>query len=479
MGVFRAMEAVGGQQAVGALLDALELSRGDPTRSAAVLWTWLEVHPRRLGSLQDKYSLIVERARKQAFDDITDEIIEWVADDPLRNAAELLARINYSWHDPDWSEVDYSVGYDGTEVVVAWRVSELVRRLSRDGVPPVAMEYPSPACLAPKLMVCPRFVNEIECEVLEFDDLISATTMRKFDLALAQEGEPSSSFCVHMDTLGDHGMSGLALDKKRKVGRFDPAKIDPADQARCVQAAEDAVEKASGHASMLVLPELAATPEVLKSIVAKLEGTEATPLLTVVGLYHEEPDEVPAADALAGKTGWARYANEAVVLGSDGEELWRHRKLTAASAKVDPEPGRPEEKPYNAEEDILLGEVVRIVPTPLGNLAAAICLDVFASQGRNRISASPANVLLIPSLSRTVFRHRGSLQHLVQHLWAVAFVCNRWTDSGSWNNEDCRSFWAIQRKSVFVPKEKKAGDHHSFVFRLFEFEAAKESPDEL
>ena len=47
-----------------------------------------------------------------------------------------------------------------------------------------------------------------------------------------------------------------------------------------------------------------------------------------------EGDNRFGPDPLAGKTGWAEYVNEAIVLGPNGEERWRHRKLSCAAAEV-------------------------------------------------------------------------------------------------------------------------------------------------
>ena len=76
-------------------------------------------------------------------------------------------------------------------------------------------------------------------------------------------------------------------------------------------------------------------------------------------------------------------------------------------------------------EDIVLGSKLQVAPTPLGVLTLLICLDSFVPHVRERVLASPAEVLLIPSLSPTVRRHRTSVEHLAEALWAIAFVCNR------------------------------------------------------
>ncbi len=466
------------------LIEEVEAAGDDLTRTVAIVWTWLESHPRELGSLYDKYSLIVKSALDSSpFEAVTDKTIEWLADDPLRNAAELLARIDKKVGEASWPEVEFSLGVEEAEVVVAWRVSALVRRLSRDGIPPVAREYPTPAALAPSLLVCPRTANQIDLVVVEPDDDDAwDEALRQMEVGLAHEDE--SEFSVHLDTLGDHGISAPVIEQKRYVGRFDPAKLDKDDQSRCVKAARSAVQRATGPASILVMPELAATPTVLAAISAELRDTEDAPLLTVVGLYHLIPEDQPEPGPLAKETGWSDYVNEAVILGPDGDEIWRHRKLTCASAEV--EEGSSEEEDGNPSEDrigenwvvedIRLGEIFAVLPTPMGTVATVICMDAIAPHARERITQSPANVLFVPSLSRTVSRHRTSLQHVAQALPGVAYVCNRWLEKGSWNGENSRSFWAILQRSIVLPKEKGPDEHPSFVFELSKHDLKKRPP---
>jgi predicted amidohydrolase len=452
------------------LVEELRNTSGDTTRVVAVLWTWLERNQIRLGSLRDKPPAIAEAAlHSPRFEGLTDTTLEWVAEAPVRNGAELLARINLRFRDPPEFDIEFSRGVEDSEVIVAWRVSELVRRISRDGLPPAAREYPSPYALAPSLVVCPRTVNDVQLRVVEPDDSPWTETLRRLNLALVYED--SSSFCVHLDTLGDHGVPPpVAVEEERHAGRLDPSALK--DEGRCVEAAKLAVSKAAGPASVLVMPELAATPQVVEAIRTQLQETDDAPLLSIVGLYHAIPDDEPEPDA----SEMAQYVNEAVVLGPDGTELWRHRKLTCASAHTK---GAKKEEPESmVYEDIKVGEELVVVPTPLGALAVVICLDAIAEHARVRIAKSPANVLLVPSLSPTVFRHRASLHHLVQALWGVAFVCNRSFETGGWNDESSRSFWAIQRTPLVPPDEKEPSEHPSFIFELKKHERRKDDSEE-
>jgi hypothetical protein len=119
-----------------------------------------------------------------------------------------------------------------------------------------------------------------------------------------------------------------------------------------------------------------------------------------------------------------------------------------------------------------------------------ICLDLFTSISEERIRRSPAEVLVVPSLSPTLTRHRIAMRSLVERLWAIGFVCNRAPgdtsanpdcpnaptgnaknppDDGSvWNEEANRSFWMSQREPDASFERRPAGAHHSFVFRLSE-----------
>ena len=489
------------------LIDEVKAADDDIMRVFAVIWTWLERHPVELGSLRDKYSMIVsdalatelEELKEPVFEGFRDKTLRWLAEDPLRNAARLLAQIDETVGENPWPEIEPTSGVEEAEVLVAWRGSELVSRLIPDDLfSSKTKEYPTPAALVRWLMVCPRVENQIELVVLEPDGDGWDRAVSQMASAVAQEDR--SDFWVHHDTLGDHGLSEPVLDSEREVGRFDPNQLSEDAQDRCVEAAKAAVEEAARAAveeatastepvpipaSVLVMPELAATPTVLDAISAALRETDKAPVLTIVGLYHLIPEDQPEAGPLGGRTGWSEYVNEAVILGPDGEELWRHRKLTPASARVGAEADeedaeRSEDETASSEylaiEDIRLGDVLIVVPTPLGTIATVICLDTFAEHARERIAKCPANVLFVPSLSRTVRMHRISLEYLVQPLPRIAFVCNRWMEPGSWNERKSRSFWAFKQKqsSIVIPPGKNPDEHPSFVFKLSEHEFESE-----
>lgn len=156
------------------------------------------------------------------------------------------------------------------------------------------------------------------------------------------------------------------------------------------------------------------------------------------------------------------------MLGPDGEELWRHRKLTRAGA---PMPSGADGEVKTAFERINLGDTITIVESPLGTAAVAICLDVFETGSRERLARSPIELLLVPSLSPHVNRHRASLVQMVQELWGVAFVCNRGFRPDArrptgWREEETRSFWAVQRDGQIEAPLPLQGDHRALVCRV-------------
>jgi predicted amidohydrolase len=458
------------------LLEELKGTRGDDVHTVAVLWTWLEERIVILGSLREKPPMIYRAAiREPRFEGVDDEVLAWIASNPVRNAAELLARIGQTMGEAHAELADTAVGFRGKEVIVAWRVSELVKRAGGSAYPPSAVEHPSLCTLAPSLIVCPRYEDGIELVSLRPEGKAWEAVKRSLDRGLSYD---SPSFEVHMDTLGEHGRSGW-FDDDSELGCYEEDKIDSADQEQCEAAARSAVNEASGRVSIVVVPELAATPKVLDAFRAELADLVEGPVLTVVGRYHREADgdedygELAAADQLA------KHVNEAAVLDLGGTELWGHRKLTSAQGRrpakeTASEEGGGREEQEDGDggsaviENIRVGDRLTVVPTPLGNVAVLICLDAFAEHAQNRIAKSHANVLLVPSLSPHVNRHRDALKQLVQRLWAIAFVCNRSPEGEGeevWNQERNRSFWVVAGRG-FEPPERGREGHHSFVFRL-------------
>lgn len=449
------------------LIRELRVEPGNEVRTVAVLWTWLEANMVALGSLRDKPSMIYEAAlQAPAYDSLTEDLLTWLAERPLRNAAELLARISETLGPRRATVIVPAIGFGGAEVLVAWRNSALVTAINaaeddnEADDPPTAVENPSLSALARNIVVCPRHLNGIELRNIDPLGEEWDASKRRLDRGLAG---PEPTLQVHLDTLGTHGLSGGHVDKDRPLGSYRESRISDEDQDACIEAAELAIEHASGVPSVLVLPELGATEPVLEAVKAKLARTPKAPALTVVGMYHREIAERPDFGDLAVDAEIADYVNEAVVVGPGGSELWRHRKLSCAQGRVSDEPGAVE-----VTEDICLGTELGVIDTPLGWLSVIICLDSFAPHSRQRLASSPASVLLVPSLSPRVLRHRDSLQHLVQELWAAAFVCNRapyGSERAIWSAEKTRSFWTASKEILVIP-EAEAPGRPAFVFDL-------------
>jgi predicted amidohydrolase len=438
------------------LVAALEREGDGAVPALAVLWTWLEPRLQDLGSRRVKGPEIVENAeRKPAYTGLNEELRDSLRSDPVVGAAEMMARVAHGIAATGQPLMREARGFDGEAVLVSWGESELVRKASGIDFIPSTREHPSLTTLAPCLDVSPVDERGLLLKGRQARGLSWEAALNSLQEELATENPKLS---VHLDTLGQHGLSGWSKPEGGLGGYF--GEPDDADRKACEEAARAAVRRASEHdgAGLLVLPELAATDSVLAAIRAELRTARHPPALTVVGLRHVEAED-PSQDC-------SNHLNEAVVLAPDGKELWRHRKLTEAGA-VD---GIGEYEPFI--EDILLGETLAVFQTPIGNFAVVICLDSFAERARERLARSPANILLIPSLSESVMPHRVSLQQLVVRLAAIAFVCNRSPvkseGDGLWNGKKARSFWVMVLSSPVIPPAKRGSElsSPSFVYTL-------------
>lgn len=442
---------------------------GDDLASVvAVLWTWLEQRMPELGSLAEKPPALRQVALRNPLDALTDAERENTCQQPVRGAALLLARL----HDllgqaPPLAEI--RTGVDNVEVVVTWNSPSLASRLGKPrDTPPGADENPSLHALAPRLDVSPLEVKGVRLEVLQANSVEWSFAEALLEQGLAVH---PARLEIHLDSLGDRGVVAPQLIPDVEQGSvrrcwFSSAE-DPETDDQANAAAVAAVAHASGEgASILLLPELALSERGISRLQGCLESPDqhagSPPALTVVGLQHIDVPDV--------EEGRATKINEAVVLGPSGGELLRHRKLSAAQAEVEiAGTGK-----CTVVEDIQLGDHLQMIQTSLGTLAVLICLDSFAEGLEGRLTASPASLLLVPSLSPTVHRHQNSLQLLVQRRAGVAFVCNRWfeppaTGATVWNEDVNRSFWALQRKPLqtFSAADAKST---SFVVAVADFE---------
>jgi predicted amidohydrolase len=453
------------------LLAGLQRANGNWAATAAVLWTWLEPRMGALGRHDKKPHMIRAEAKALSpFETWDDRERGQIEKRPLEAAAELLARLSLQVErDAGLAFAARAVGVDGTPVWVFWRQPVLAVYAGDSDWPPAADEHPSLATLTRYLSVCPVELAGITMTVAH---RIRPTRGGRAAHDLLIRGVANAcapSLSVHLDPLQMTGMSGLDLDAKRHAGWFDERKIAAADEQACAEAACAAVSAAAGPPSVLVMPELAATANVERAIAEQLGREHEAPALTVVGLYHRDaPSGEPDPDAeLDGCSLLAPHVNEAVVLAPDGSELWRHRKFSCAGALV-----AGDEMPF--VESSRPGDKLHVVLSPIGAIAVVVCLDSFYGNGTDRLQRSGVDVLLVPSLSQSVLRHRTSLQRLVQQLWAIAFVCNRALAEeldrrtnrrrSGWDHPHNRSFWAIAHRPPQRVRRRRAG--RSFVFRL-------------
>lgn len=232
------------------LLRELQAARDEPAHVIAVLWTWLERHMTELVAMREKPPAIYRAGIKHSFDGVSDEVLAWVVDDPLRNGAELLVRIAHSWGEARAGLAQFSEGIEGEDVLVAWRASELVRRMGGDAYPPTASEHPSLTTLAPSLIVCPRYVNGVEIRVTRPRGRGWTSAQQKFLRSFGREER--AAFAVHLDTMGVHGLSGWHGAEDFPSGVYDPASIEAADEQSCVDAVEAAVAEAAGECTILI-----------------------------------------------------------------------------------------------------------------------------------------------------------------------------------------------------------------------------------
>ncbi|HTR73950.1 MAG TPA: nitrilase-related carbon-nitrogen hydrolase [Solirubrobacterales bacterium] len=420
-----------------------------------VLWTWLEKRLPDLGERQWKSPEILERVDGREYTGFTDEIWRSLEEDPVMGAAELLATIDQSI-DPASELIEEAKGIHGESVLVCLRKSMLVMAAGGIEEPPSAHEHPSLTTLAPNIVV-----SKVDLDGIALDGRKAKGRLWQavFDELHDQFSGNPPRIEVHLDTLGSHGLTGWIQPPGERRGHFGP--MTEADRLAVVAAAREAVRRASvaDTATILVMPELAVDESALAAIKEELRAHEDDgPCLTFVGLRHRSAeDEDPIR---------SDYVNEAVVLAPNGTELWRHRKLKYAGAS-EVDGGH-----QSFVEDIRPGRTLTVVQTPVGNLALVICLDSFGDESRERLAESPANVIFVPSLSKSAKPHRVSLDQLVNKLFAIAFVCNRspYLSEGpdQWNGEKARSFWTFVISGSTVPPEKvdPQREHPSFVFKL-------------
>ena len=428
------------------LIASLQQAEGRLGPWLAALWTWLEPRLPQLDSREEKSHVV--RARTIGDGSVVDLPAELrslsEAPDVLGAAARLVARLDRDLAGgvADLPPGPYP-GVDGTPHLVFRRRSWPVDCLfdaedHRRARPPTTDYAPAMAVLAPGLVVVPEEVAGMALRPLPAaaDPTVAAALARARAAFAAAAADPAR-FRVVVAPLGANSLAGFVPTDRGTFVYGDP-EAGHADIDRMATAVGDAV-RAAGElaATILLMPELALPVALLPRLQEELGKADPAPALTVIGLRHREvveADGEPIHDAAACLL--SRHANEAVVLGDDGAELFRHRKFTTFRLTMG-----GDEAPLL--EDIRLGNELVVWSTPAGTVAVVVCLDAFAERAE-RIRRSPASLVLVPSLSTTVHPHEAALVDATRLLDGTAFVCNRHPSTPEpdcWQEPSVRSFW--------------------------------------
>ena len=159
------------------------------------------------------------------------------------------------------------------------------------------------------------------------------------------------------------------------------------------------------RAHILLLSELALLPDDVAALASVLAERDARfPALTVAGVAHCRPGGHPA------------HLNEAVVLTSNGRELFRHEKLEPFSDKE----GR--------FEDIVprRSESYHYLDTPVGRLVVNVCRDIRSDVPMilNRVLGAAG--VLVPAFSKRLDFALEEARVLGARQGAFVFVVNPW-----------------------------------------------------
>ncbi len=107
-----------------------------------------------------------------------------------------------------------------------------------------------------------------------------------------------------------------------------------------------------------------------------------SPILTLLGRCHRPNRRDSRNDV-----------NEAILLGPDGRELARHRKLASFTAD------------RRLSEKLEVGQTLTVLESAAGNLVPLICLDLPNVAISALLKQTHGNVILVPSLSSTTSAH--------------------------------------------------------------------------
>ncbi len=193
--------------------------------------------------------------------------------------------------------------------------------------------------------------------------------------------------------------------------RLDTLGNEPALQEEVRKALAEAHRR---KITLLIFPELSIPPATemeIRKILAE-NGVEKYPILTLFGLNHRRNS---AGDL---------DLNEAVLLGPDGSELHRHRKLA-------PFTDYSEGEQYPCGEDLERGKHITVLECSFGNVSPLICLDLLNKTVREVLIRSHGNIFAVPSLSPKTSAHQEAADDLQTRLQVCTFVSNHWNDNSS------------------------------------------------
>ena len=228
---------------------------------------------------------------------------------------------------------------------------------------------------------------------------------------------------------------GLAtpFSKLRFQIESDPGRCDPIDgipyrfvgiSAEHRREAESNLETIfaacdANRVDVLCFPELTLDNDLLRhlSTLLKRDNDDDYPALVVAGSFHLQGDKC--------------WQNRATVLDGWGNTLFEQAKCVAfklppARASTLGKEGMrllgiDERGGY---EDIDVGSEVHIVDTPLGRLAAPICLDYCGDEVRELLIDSGVNFLLVPAMTQRMKPFHRQAEALGTRSQAVSFAVN-------------------------------------------------------
>lgn len=157
----------------------------------------------------------------------------------------------------------------------------------------------------------------------------------------------------------------------------------------------------AADAHLVVMPELAIPPEVLRNLTDRLEEMPRAPLLTVAGSYHVEHEP-------------GRWVNEATMLDHNGDVVGVHHKCLRIHV-----PG--------AYEDVSTGREICLLVGPIGVMAVVICRDFCEATIADLWHALRPDWVLVPSMgnaaTQSAHERRARDLHLTAH--TITVVANQ------------------------------------------------------